>query len=317
MVFPKLLAMLFKFRTHYPDCTVKTLRMDNAKEFRSQQFEDYCVASGINLTYSVPYKHSQNGLAEAFIKKIQLITRPLLIHAKLPSSFWSHAVLHAVTLLRLRPTLLNDHSPLELTSGQVPNIAHLRTFGCRVWIPVAEPHRKTIGNHRQEGIYVGFDLPSIVRYVAPLFGTLQRARFQNCQFEESQFPSIATPKPSPGLEFWAPETLTMNPDPCTALADSEINKLLHLKSLAKKLPDGFSNTTRITHNPLPSAGPSPLIVLPQKRSLKQSYLLLKHPELILLAFTVISYQSLILTKSLSQPKMTLYSPLLLPLVLIP
>ena len=44
--------------------------MDNAKELRSQQFEDYCVGSRNNLTYSVPYEHSQNGLAEAFIKKI-------------------------------------------------------------------------------------------------------------------------------------------------------------------------------------------------------------------------------------------------------
>ena len=70
MVFPKLLAMLLKFQTHYPDCHVKTLRMDNAKEFRSQQFEDYCVASGISLTYSVPYEHSQNGLAEVLSKKI-------------------------------------------------------------------------------------------------------------------------------------------------------------------------------------------------------------------------------------------------------
>ena len=81
--------------------------------------------------------------------------------------------MHAATLLRLRPTLLNDHSPLELTSGQISNITHLKTFGCRVWVPVAEPHKKTIGNYRQEGIYVGFDSPSIVYYVAPLVGTLQ------------------------------------------------------------------------------------------------------------------------------------------------
>ena len=70
IVFSKLLAMLIKFRTHYPDYPVKTLRMDNAGEFKSQHFEDYCMATGIELTYSVPYEHSQNGLAEAFIKKI-------------------------------------------------------------------------------------------------------------------------------------------------------------------------------------------------------------------------------------------------------
>ena len=44
--------------------------MDNAQEFRSHAFEDYFIAMGITLTYSVLYEHSQNGLAEVFIKKI-------------------------------------------------------------------------------------------------------------------------------------------------------------------------------------------------------------------------------------------------------
>ena len=69
---------------------------------------------GITLTYVVPYEHNHNGLAEAFIKRIQLIARPLLLHANLPSNLWGHAVLHATTLLRLRPTLLNVQTPYEL-----------------------------------------------------------------------------------------------------------------------------------------------------------------------------------------------------------
>ena len=125
MAFPKVLAMLIKFRNHFPDKPIKTLRMDNAREFRSHAFEDYCTATGIELTYTVPYEHSQNGLAEVFVKKIQLITCLLLLHANLPASMWGHAILHAATLLRLRPTLLNTQTSLELVSGRVPNIHHL------------------------------------------------------------------------------------------------------------------------------------------------------------------------------------------------
>src|ERR1700738_183164 len=110
---------------------------------------------GIALTYFVPYEHSQNGLAEAFVKKIQLITRPLLLHSNLPSDLWGHAVLHSAALLRLRPTLLNTQTPYELVAGRPPDVAHIRVFGCQVWIPVSEPRRQTIGPHRQEGIYVG------------------------------------------------------------------------------------------------------------------------------------------------------------------
>jgi hypothetical protein len=69
--------------TRNTDNPVCFLRMDNALELKSQAFEDFCTATGIELTYSVPYEHAQNGLAEAFIKKIQLIVRPLLFHVNL------------------------------------------------------------------------------------------------------------------------------------------------------------------------------------------------------------------------------------------
>jgi hypothetical protein len=69
------------------------------------------------------------------------------------------------------------------------------------------------------------------------------------------------------LEFWAVETFALNPDPQTPLADSEVSKLMHLKSHVEKLLDGFSNTTRITHNPLPGVGSSPIIVISYDRSL--------------------------------------------------
>lgn len=126
MVFPKFLTMLIRFKTNFPDFPVKFLRMDNAQEFRSHAFKDYCIAADITITYSIPYEHSHNGLAEAFIKKIQLITRPLLIHTKLPPTMRAHVVLHAISLIQLRPTLLNAQTSLELTSGRPPNISHLR-----------------------------------------------------------------------------------------------------------------------------------------------------------------------------------------------
>ena len=208
MVFPKLLAMILKIRAHYPDANIKTLRIDNAIEFKSQTFEDYCVASGITLTYSIPYEHSQNDLAETHIKKIQLVVRPMLIHAKLPSSLWGHAVLHAAALLRLRPTLLHTQIPLELVSGKMPNVFHLRTFGCRVWVPVSEPQLKTIGTHHLEGIYIGFDSPSVIRYLSIPAGSFLRAQFQNSHFDENIFPSLPNTKNTGLLDFFAPQTFT-------------------------------------------------------------------------------------------------------------
>ena len=256
LAFANLLSMLIRFKAHFPDYPIQTLRMDNAQEFRSKAFEDYCKATGIDLTYSVPYEHAQNGLAESFIKRIQWITRPLLLHANLPSTMWGHAVLHAATLIRLRPSSMEIASSQELLSGRVPDISHLRVFGCRVWVPVSEPYRHKTNAHRQEGIYVGFDSPSIIRYITPTTGTLLRARFANCRFEEDKFPALTSVTSSQGakpLIFKASETFILNPDPRSSLAESEVAKILYLQKIANQTPDGFNNASRITMNPLNEA----------------------------------------------------------------
>ena len=56
--------------------------------------------------------HTQNGLAESLIKRLQLIARPLLMRSSLPSSAWGHAILHVAALIRLRPTAGHKYSPL-------------------------------------------------------------------------------------------------------------------------------------------------------------------------------------------------------------
>ena len=65
-------------RNNFPDYRIKSIRMDNAGEFTSNVFDDYCMAMGIKVEHSVPHVHTQNGLAEALIKRIKVIARPLL-----------------------------------------------------------------------------------------------------------------------------------------------------------------------------------------------------------------------------------------------
>jgi hypothetical protein len=57
--------------------------MDDAGEFTSQTFYDYCTSIGINVKHHVAHTHTQNGLAESFIKRLQLIAWPLLMKSKL------------------------------------------------------------------------------------------------------------------------------------------------------------------------------------------------------------------------------------------
>lgn len=104
--------------------------MENASEFSSHAFNAYCMALGIEVQHSVPYVHTQNGLAKALIKRIKLIVRPLLTDCNLPTSCWGHVVLHAAHLLQLKPTTYHSSYPLELVRGNPPNISHLRKFIC-------------------------------------------------------------------------------------------------------------------------------------------------------------------------------------------
>jgi hypothetical protein len=60
--------------------------MNNAAEFSSRAFNDYCMAQRIKVQHSIPYFHTQNSLTESLIKRIKLITRSLLQDYNLPTS---------------------------------------------------------------------------------------------------------------------------------------------------------------------------------------------------------------------------------------
>ena len=68
------------------------------------------MALGIDVEHPVPHVHTQNGLAEAFIKRLQLIARTLLMKTKLPVFACGHVILHAASLVRLRPIANHQYS---------------------------------------------------------------------------------------------------------------------------------------------------------------------------------------------------------------
>ena len=74
--FARFITQIIKLRVHYPDNPIKFIEMDNAAEFSSKAFNDYCMAQGINVEHLVPYIHTQE--AESLNKRGKLIARPLL-----------------------------------------------------------------------------------------------------------------------------------------------------------------------------------------------------------------------------------------------
>jgi hypothetical protein len=251
--FARLLAQLIRIRAHFPDYPVKKIRLDNASEFSSQAFNEYCMSIGIDIEHPVAHVHTQNGLAESFIKRLNLIARPLLMRCKLPISTWGHAILHAATLIRIRPTSYHDSSPLKLVFGQEPNISHLRIFGCAVYVPISPPQRTKMGPQRRLGIYVGYESPSIIKYLEPTTGDLFTARFADCHFDESNLPTLRGEKMQLKKEISWNELSLSHLDPRTKQCELEVQKIIHLQSLANQLPNTFTDPKSVTKSYIPAA----------------------------------------------------------------
>jgi len=57
----------------------------------------------------------------------------------LPTSIWGYVILYVASLVRIRSSAYHKYSPLQLVFGISPNIFHLRTFGCMVYVPITPP----------------------------------------------------------------------------------------------------------------------------------------------------------------------------------
>ena len=255
--FAKLLAEIIKLRAHHPDYPIKSIRLDNAGEFTSKTFDDYCMSIGIKVEHLVPHVHSQNGLAEATIKRIQLVARAMVMCTNLPVSAWGYAVLHAATLIRFRPAANQAFSAYQMVTGYEPNISHLRIFGCAVYVPITPPLRTKMGPQRRLGIYVGYNSPTIVRYLEPTTGDLFTARFADCHFDETCFPSLGGDGnviiPNERQELtWCVPTMS-HYDPRTAQSELEVQRIIDLQKVADSMPDGFVDIAKVTRSNIPAA----------------------------------------------------------------
>ena len=143
-------------------------------------------------------------------------------------------------------------TPYELLNGTAPSVTHLRTFGCAVYIPIPPPNITKMGPRRRLGIYIGFDSASKIRYLDPTTGSLYFARFEDCIFDESVFPTLN------GEEFdeyrktekenifeW-PKDLPAYKDIIDSGGERELEELLKMRNTIVNAPDAFADTSRVT-----------------------------------------------------------------------
>ena len=57
----------------------------------------------------------------------------------------------------------------------------------RFYEAIAPPQCTKMGSQRRLGIYVGYESPSIIKYIEPLTSDLFIVKFAYCHFDESHF----------------------------------------------------------------------------------------------------------------------------------
>ncbi|KAM2052997.1 hypothetical protein ACFX1T_002692 [Malus domestica] len=121
-----------------------------------------------------------------------------------------------------------------------------------------------MGPQRRLGIYVGFDSPSIIRYLEPLTGDMFTTRFADCHFNETVFPSLGGEKTVPEERkelTWVVPTLS-HFDLQSIQCENEVKRIVHLQSIANQMPNAFNDAMKVTKSHIPAANAPARIDVP-------------------------------------------------------
>jgi len=173
-------------------CKILVERDDKGGEFIGQEFYDFCADEGILRQHTEPNEPHQNGVAERVNEDIATGATALLVQAKLPQSFWTHAVSTYVHTKNRTPTsALNGQTPYFHWKGKKPDISYFRVFGCLAYVLVHKGKRKALEAHSKKCIFVGY--PEGVK--AWQFWDPESKRFiisSHAVFDERYFPGNST-----------------------------------------------------------------------------------------------------------------------------
>ncbi|GJZ31662.1 putative ribonuclease H-like domain-containing protein [Tanacetum coccineum] len=137
------------------------IRSIDHKSYSLVVTDDFNRSKGIKRDYSVARTPQQNGVAKRKNRTLIEAARTMLADSKLPTMFWTEVVSTACYVLnRVLVTRPHNKTPYELLSGKVPNISHLKPFGCPVTILNTSDHLGKFEGKADEGFLVGYSAHS-------------------------------------------------------------------------------------------------------------------------------------------------------------
>ena len=100
---------------------------------------------------------------------------------------------------------------------------------------------------------MGYESPSIIKYLEPMTGDLFTARYADSIFNKDNFPALGGEMYQKECQeiSWSAEGL-QSLDPCTSEAELEVQRILNLQRLANNLPDAFTDHSRVKKSHIPA-----------------------------------------------------------------
>ena len=156
---------------------LKCIRTDNGGEYCGP-FDEYCKHQGIRHEKTPPKTPQLNGLAERMNRTLIERVRCMLTESKLPKCFWGEALLAAVHVINLSPTIaLDTDVPDNVWFGKNVSYDHLRVFGCKAFVHVPKDERSKLDVKTKQCIFIGYGQDELgYRLYDPIGKKLLRSR---------------------------------------------------------------------------------------------------------------------------------------------
>ena len=121
----------------------------------------------------------------------------MVAECNLPAFLWTEVVNTANYLINRGPTRANHgKTPEQLYTKKIPDVSHLKTFGCICFVPVPQEKRQKLSSKTTMGVFMGYDDASkVYRVYIPSERKIQLSR--DVVFDESKIGFHHLKKPLP------------------------------------------------------------------------------------------------------------------------
>ena len=133
-----------------------TIRSDGGKEYTGKDFSKWLSAKGIEHQTSTRYTPQQNGVAERYNRTVGEHVCAILAETGLDNKWWAEAGETVNYVCNRTPQRNQSKTPFELFYGTVPDLGHLRAFGCRAWVYMPKDIRRKMDPRAVEGTFLGY-----------------------------------------------------------------------------------------------------------------------------------------------------------------